>query len=206
MLFPRTLKLRNARMLIERLQHRQPVDDQSLATTLGEVRWRELQQEISAMEARIHEKAIPPHITMAMRHYNERLAQADQLERKAELTKPSTKPSLAVKRQIKMRDKLHLISKSSKEIYRNLAETEYERAIETLIEAIEEYPDVVSHLNKFPIFDGEAFNVTPDAQGVPRMQNSRSRHNLSRSLPKQSIKQIKIDALERLIFEIKTAQ
>lgn len=206
MQFSKTLKLRNARMLIERLQHRQPVDDQNLASTLGKVRWRELQQEISAMEDRLHEQAIPIHVVRAMRHYNERLAKADQLERKAELTKPSTRPSLVVKRQLRLRGKLHLLRKSSKEIYRIRAETQYERAIETLIEVIEEFPDVVSHLNKYPIFDGEAFNVNPDPEGVPRLRNSRSRHNLSRSLPKQSIKQIKIDALERLIFEIKIAQ
>jgi hypothetical protein len=198
--FSQTLKRRNARMLIERLQKRQPFNDQSLATTLGTERWKELQTEVNAMmQARLDGQAIPQQITRAMRRYSERLALADQFERKAELTKPSTEPSLAVKRKLKLRGKLHLIGKSSCEIYRTRAETAYESAIETLVEIIEEFPEVVSYLNKRPIFDGDACNVTPDAGSMPRMRNSRLLRNLAPGIPRQSIQQLKIGALNRLI-------
>lgn len=203
MTFAQQLKIRNARAMLDDLHAGKCVSVRKLENMLGTDRWERLQEGINLLrEARQTRLAVPTYIIRAMRPYIDRLAEADRLEHLSERTSLSSMPSATTKRLLRMRGISISSRYSSREIFRTRAEAEYEKAIEKLHEVIDEFPEIRTYLDRYPLFDGENFNVTPDAAGVPRLRNSRSRYNMTRRRPVQSIRSLKTNALKNLIQEL----
>ncbi len=193
-----TLKLRRAHHVHERLSHGQNVTDEELRALLGESRWSRLQAEIEKVrEYRHTRQAVPAYLIKASKRYRDQLALADRLEALAERSRRAAPPTKAM--HWKMVIRRLRFGVTTRENYRIRAERAYEKAIETLHEVLDEFPELVHHLDRHPVFDGDYFNVTPDPAGVPRLQNARSVHKQNaRRIPK-SIRQLKICAVQEFI-------
>lgn len=197
------LKARNAHVLLSELESGKSIPSDRMMNVLGTDRWKQLQDEISSLrEGGLTRQAIPQHIKNAMRPYIERLAKADRLEYLAGRARQSSKPSAKKIRQMRMLGCSTANIRSSKEMYRRNAEAAYEQSLEKLQEIIDEFPTVVTCLDRIPIFEGEHCNVSPDPAGVPRLQSSRSRYNIAPRAPRQSIRSLRIEAVRDLIREL----
>ena len=197
------LKARNAHVLLSELELGKSIQSDRMMNVLGTDRWKQLQDEISSLrESSLTHQAIPQDIKNAMRPYIERLAKADRLEYLAERERQSSKPSAEKTRQMRMLGYSTAKISSSREIYRRKAEAAYEQSLEKLQEVIEEFPAVVTCLDRIPIFEGEHCNVSPDPAGVPRLRSSRSRYNIAPRAPRQSIRSLRIEAVRDLIREL----
>ena len=106
--------------------------------------------------------------------YLEKLKEADALHHSAERTKPNVRPS----RKSLWDTGEHNNKLSSCELKHRKAESAYERALEILEELLGDYPWICTHLDRPVNFQHEPCNVSPDAYGVPRFSNSRSRFTI----------------------------
>lgn len=197
------LKARNALALLSELELGKSIPPDRMMNVLGTDRWKKLQDEISSLrESSLMRQTIPQYIKVALRPYIERLAKADRLEYLAERARQSYKPSAKKIRQMRMMGYSTAKMSSSREMYRRTAEAEYDRAIEKLREIIEELPEVGTYLDRFPVFDGERYNVSPEPAGVPRLRSSRSRYNIAPRIPRQTIRSLRIEAVRDVIQDL----
>lgn len=193
-----TLKLRRAHQMLDKLRHGQKVTDEELRDLLGKSSWSRLQTEIDAVrEYRRTSQAVPAYLVRASKRYRDQLAIADRLEALAERSRRAAPPPKAM--YWKMVIQRLRFGVTRRENYRIRAERAYEVAIETLQEILDEFPELVHHLDRHPIFDGDYFNVTPDPASVPRIQNARSVHKQKASSIPKSIRQLKICAVRESI-------
>lgn len=197
------LKARNAQALLRELESGKSIPPDRMMNVLSTDRWKKLQDEISRLrESSLMRQATPQYIKVAMRPYIELLAKADRLEYFAERARQSSKPSAEKIRQMRMLGYSTAKISSSREMYRRKAEAAYERSLEKLHDIIEECPAVVTYLDRFPVFDGEHCNVSPDPTGAPRLRTSRSRYNIAPRAPRQSIRSLRIEAVRDVIREL----
>lgn len=73
------------------------------------------------------------------------------------------------------------------------AEAEYEHALELLEHLTEDYPGLAAWLDR-PLNFGQLGDLTPDAEGVPRLQGSRSQHAI-RAVGSKELKTITMACL-----------
>lgn len=102
--------------------------------------------------------------------YLDKLDLADSYHFSALRTPPNVKPS----KKALIGVPSHNRTLSSSGLKHRKAEHEYERALELLEELLEETPGLVTCLDRDVIFRGNAGNVWPSPEGVPRLINSRS--------------------------------
>ncbi len=192
-----------AQTLLNDLESKKKVSGDMLERILGPHRWERLQNEINAIrEAKYINQPLPSYIVNALRPYTERLTKADRLSRLAAQIRSSATPSAATLRRRRMRGLSSAKARSTAQLYSADAEFAYDRAIEKLLEIIEEFPEVGSYLDRLPVFDGEHCNVSPDPAGVPRLRSSRSRYNIAPRAPRQSIRSLRIEAIRDVIREL----
>lgn len=197
------LKAHNAQALLSELESGKSIPPDRMLNVLGTDRWKQLRDEISSLRARsLMRQATPHYINVAMRPYIERLAKADRLEYLAERARQSSKPLAKKIRQMRMLGYSTAKISSSRELYRRNAEAAYEQSLEKLQDIIEECPAVVTYLDRFPVFDGEHCNVSPDPAGVPRLRTSRSRYNIAPRIPRQSIRSLTMEAVRDVLREL----
>ena len=73
------------------------------------------------------------------------------------------------------------------------AEAEYEHALELLEHLAEDYPGLAAWFDR-PLNFGQLGDLTPDAEGVPRLQGSRSQHAI-RAVGSKELKTITVACL-----------
>lgn len=153
------LRMRHAKQLLDRLEQRQTVSSDDLAYVLGSERWKQLMMAIGEVQQqRSLQRAVPAYLISATKRYTEKLALADRLEMRANKTKPAF-ISTPVTRW-KMLTKQLRSGVRGQQNHRKRAELAYESAIEILQEVIEEFPEVIQHLDRHAVFEGDAYNVT----------------------------------------------
>ncbi len=197
-----TLKLRRAQQLEQRLMCGKKNTDEELREVLGSHRWSQLQSDIDALrERRFSKQVMPAYLTKATKRYTDQLRTADKLEALAEKARATAVSARAMRWKMLIR-RLRF-GQSTKKNYRTRAERAYETAVEILMELVDEFPEVLQFLDRQVVFDGDNYNVTPDAAGVPRLRNSRSRHAHKKTTKINSIRLLKINAIQNRTKELK---
>lgn len=197
-----TLRLRRAQQLEQRLMCGKKITDEELREVIGPRRWSQLQSDIDALrERRLSKQAMPAYLTKATKRYTDQLRTADRLEALAEKAHGTTVSTRAMRWKMLIR-RLRF-GQSTKKNYRTRAERAYETAVEILMELVDEFPEVLQFLDRQVVFDGDNYNVTPDAAGVPRLRNSRSRHAHKKTTKINSIRLLKINAIQNRTKELK---
>lgn len=197
-----TLRLRRARQLEQRLICGKKITDEELLEVLGPRRWSQLQSDIDALrERRFSKQAMPAYLRKATKRYTDQLRMADRLEALAEKARDTTDSTRAMRWKMLIR-RLRF-GPSSKQNYRTRAERAYETAVEILMELVDEFPEVLHFLDRHVVFDGDNYNVTPDAACVPRLRQSRSRNAHKKTTTINSIRMLKINAIQNRIQELK---
>lgn len=198
-----TLRLRRALQLEQRLMCGKKITDEELREVLGPRRWSQLQSDIDALrERRLSKQAMPAYLTKATKRYTDQLCTADRLEALAEKARDTTVSTRAMRWKMLIR-RLRF-GPSSKQNYRTRAERAYETAVEILMELADEFPEVLQFLDRHAVFDGDDYNVTPDAASVPRLRSSRSRHAQKKTTTNTSIRMLKINAIQNQIQDLKS--
>ena len=187
-----------AHKLLDDLNSRRDVPDESLKLVLDEESWQRLQKAIGLVENATHNP--PPPITdqirRDLRKYLEKLAEADRLENTADHTSDKTVPSSNPRRRSRMRGHATSGFMSSRAILRARAEAMYESALETLSELNGQSHGFDVFMDRPLCFEGVSIDVlTPDAAGVPRLRDSRSQYNRYERPPRMSVRRLKIEAL-----------
>ena len=174
------------------------VDPLGRSLTLDEESWQRLQKAVDLVENHKHNP--PPPITdpvrRDLRHYLDKLAEADRLENRANRSKVNAMPSTKTKHRRRMQGHATSGPPTSRGILRKRAEAMYESALETLHELNGQSPGFDVFMDRPLSFDGEGIDVlTPDASGVPRLRDSRSQYNRYERPPRMSARRLKIEAL-----------
>lgn len=141
------------RQLIEKIQRKAGFKAAEMKAALGAIAWRSFQEQTQS-------SPIPKEVEKLLRPYQEALQRADALNRRPARALPSP--------QQRFRMGNHGTQS---------AEGEYERALELLQCLFDDYPSLGQWFDR-PVRFGTSSELTPDAEGVPRVRGSRSPYAL----------------------------
>lgn len=154
---PKTKTDRKTRILqlIVQMHRGDGIKATELKSVLGASAWTAFRSQAAAAPSRM-----PPRLAGELRPYLEAVRRAD-----AKVSRGGSKPRQQIRTQ---QFKLGYAAKRS-------AEAEYEHALELLEHLAEDYPGLTAWFDR-PLNFGQLCDLTPDAEGVPRLLGSRSQH------------------------------
>lgn len=178
---PKTKADRKTRILqlIVQMHRGDGIKATELKFVLGASAWTAFRSQAAAAPSRV-----PPTLAGELRPYLEAVRRAD-----AKVSRGGGKQRQQIRTQ---QFKLGYAAKRG-------AEAEYEHALELLEHIAEDYPGLAAWFDR-PLVFGQFSDLTPDAEGVPRLLESRSQH----AIKAVGSKELKTVALACLYDALKT--